>query len=44
MDPKIAPPPVSEEVCRHDRVIGILNTTLADEHALYVKTATIIGT
>ena len=33
MDPKIG---LSEEV--RDRVIGILNTTLADEHALYVKT------
>jgi starvation-inducible DNA-binding protein len=33
MDPKIG---LSEEV--RGRVIGILNTTLADEHALYVKT------
>jgi starvation-inducible DNA-binding protein len=33
MDPKIG---LSEEV--RDRVIGILNRTLADEHALYVKT------
>ena len=32
MDPKIG---LSEEV--RDRVIGILNTTLADEHALYVN-------
>jgi starvation-inducible DNA-binding protein len=33
MDPKIG---LSEQLC--ERVIGILNTTLADEHALYVKT------
>jgi starvation-inducible DNA-binding protein len=33
MDPKIG---LSDEV--RDRVIGILNRTLADEHALYVKT------
>ena len=33
MDPKIG---LSEEV--RERVIAILNTTLADEHALYVKT------
>ena len=33
MDPKIG---LSEQV--RERVIGILNTTLADEHALYVKT------
>jgi starvation-inducible DNA-binding protein len=33
MDPKIG---LSEEVREH--VIAILNTTLADEHALYVKT------
>jgi starvation-inducible DNA-binding protein len=33
MDPKIG---LSEQV--RERVIGILNATLADEHALYVKT------
>jgi len=33
MDPKIG---LSDEV--RDRVIGILNRTLADEHTLYVKT------
>jgi starvation-inducible DNA-binding protein len=33
MDPKIGLP---DEV--RDRVVGILNRTLADEHALYVKT------
>ena len=33
MDPRIG---LSDEV--RDRVIGILNRTLADEHALYVKT------